>query len=87
MTVNTIVKPMNNINGVYAPNTSSYQNKFVDQAASADPVGANKVMPKASPDSEKSMLGRYTYAIGSDGKRYVLQLRIDISSSSISLFA
>lgn len=86
MIVNTIVKPMNNVNGVYAPNMA-YQNKFVDQANSTDPVGANKVMPKTSPDAERSMLSRYTYAIGSDGKRYVLQLRINISSSSVSLFA
>ena len=43
-----------------------------------NPTNIQKISQQGSGMSPLS--SRYTYAIGRDGKRYVLQLRIDISS-------
>ncbi|OEJ15828.1 hypothetical protein BFL38_10230 [Brachyspira hampsonii] len=43
-----------------------------------NPANIQKISQQGSGISPLS--SRYTYAIGRDGKRYVLQLRIDISS-------
>ena len=45
-------------------------------------VYINKTTTNANQQSNglSPLSSRYTYAIGRDGKRYVLQLRIDISS-------
>ncbi len=40
----------------------------------------NPVNIKNTESGISPLSSRYTYAIGSDGKRYVLQLKIDISS-------
>lgn len=46
--------------------------------AASNPTNIQKISQQGSGLSPLS--SRYTYAIGRDGKRYVLQLRIDISS-------
>ncbi|ADG71283.1 hypothetical protein [Brachyspira murdochii] len=47
-------------------------------AAPQNAVNTQKLSQQMSGISPLS--SRYTYAIGQDGKRYILQLRIDISS-------
>ena len=51
------------------------------QKISASSQNSNNIQKISQQGSGISPLSsRYTYAIGRDGKRYVLQLRIDISS-------
>lgn len=68
MTVNKI----SNINN----NTQTAPVQAVPQKVSQTSI--QKISQQGSGISPLS--SRYTYAIGRDGKRYVLQLRIDISS-------
>ncbi|MEI0485371.1 hypothetical protein R4K89_01430 [Brachyspira intermedia] len=49
-----------------------------ENTATQNPTNIQKISQQGSSISPLS--SRYTYAIGRDGKRYVLQLRIDISS-------
>ncbi|ACN84227.1 hypothetical protein OFR22_02750 [Brachyspira hyodysenteriae] len=49
-----------------------------ENTAAQNPTNIQKISQQGSGISPLS--SRYTYAIGRDGKRYVLQLRIDISS-------
>ncbi|MEI0797394.1 hypothetical protein R4Q14_03575 [Brachyspira intermedia] len=49
-----------------------------ESTAAQNPTNIQKISQQGSGISPLS--SRYTYAIGRDGKRYVLQLRIDISS-------
>lgn len=49
-----------------------------ENIAAQNPTNIQKISQQGSGMSPLS--SRYTYAIGRDGKRYVLQLRIDISS-------
>ena len=49
-----------------------------ENTVAQNPTNIQKISQQGSGISPLS--SRYTYAIGRDGKRYVLQLRIDISS-------
>lgn len=70
MTINSI----NNVKSSLETNTQSQKINTTSQNINKT-TNANQQSNGLSPLSS-----RYTYAIGRDGKRYVLQLRIDISS-------
>lgn len=74
MTINKI----NNNNVQQTVQVQQPAPKAVNAAAAQNPTNIQKISQQGSGMSPLS--SRYTYAIGRDGKRYVLQLRIDISS-------
>ncbi|WP_295156236.1 hypothetical protein [uncultured Brachyspira sp.] len=69
---------INKINNNNIQQTMQLQVPKVNASAQQNPTNIQKISQQGSGMSPLS--SRYTYAIGRDGKRYVLQLRIDISS-------
>ncbi len=72
-----ITQVLNNSIKAYSSGSSLENSASTSTIKNSDATKSNETSSSVSPLS-----GKYTYAMGQDGKRYILQLRIDISTMS-----